>query len=95
MHRPGIGVLVRRGTFWYPGRLTDCPGENEESYDLYTVRMWRDCEYDEEARALTPGETVEARLTDIVDCLWDCRKERRLIRVRVAHENYLNRCLNP
>ena len=82
LFRPGLGVLVRRGTYWYPGRLIDCPGETE-IYDLYYVRLWRDCQFDETAREMTPSLDVNVPPTDIVDCLYKDKLRRR--RIRVCH----------
>lgn len=81
---PGLGVLVRLGTYWYPGRLIDCPGEGElakQSYSLYTVRMWRGCKFDDEARGLLRGHLAKVAIDKIVDCLWQAWKQRRVIRV--------------
>lgn len=70
--------------FWYPGRVIDCPGDKEletKSHTSYTIKLWRECEFDEKARKLTPNMLVEVKIKDIVDCLWNGNKRRRKIRV--------------
>lgn len=87
--RPGLGVFVRRGTFWYPGRILDCPGGRGRASEFYSIQLWRGCVLDDEAKGLSPADmVVSVLLKDIVDCLFNDSTTRRTIRVRV----YTFRC---
>ena len=77
LFRPGIGVLVRHGAFWYPARLLLSIGR--QTHRQWRVRFWRGCDF-----VKPPPESWEMTIEeeDIRDELWGDREARRQIRVR-------------
>ena len=82
LNRPGCGVLVHYGEFWYPVRVIKREGPKS-----WHVQWWRGCQF--ASGTIEPGSSATVSLDNIVDSLWLKRAERQKIQVSKVNMYWL------
>jgi hypothetical protein len=100
--RPGIGVIIRLGRYWYPARLiephnfTDYDSDEGTAGRQWTVVFWRGCIFSQEAVSKV-GSLTNARVVveekNIADELWDDLVGRRSKQVNYQY-SFGEKCMH-